>query len=58
MIASIELNGRFRVKLVPEGEVESIFLKAMAELSEKGATTLLAAPAEDGTAYVLEVARR
>ncbi len=58
MLASLELNGSYRLKLAPEGEVEKVFLRAMAELSEKGATTVLALPAADGDEYVLEVARR
>jgi hypothetical protein len=58
MIASLELNGSYRLKLVPQGEVEKVFLKAMAELSEKGATTVLAQPEAEGDEYALEVARR
>jgi len=57
MKASIELNGNYRLRLAPEGEVEAVFLKCMAELSEKGATTLLAQPETGGAEYVLEVQR-
>jgi hypothetical protein len=57
MIATVELNGNYRIKLVPQGEVEEVFLRVMAQLSEKGATTVLAQPAAGGTEYVLEVAR-
>lgn len=57
MTASIELNGEYRVKLIPEGPVEEAFLTAMAKRSESGATTVLAQPETNGVEYVLAVQR-
>ncbi len=58
MNIAIELNGNFRLKLKPESAIEETFLEAMADLSEKGATTVLVLPKEGEVAFVLEVARR
>lgn len=46
-----------RLELEPQTEVDSMFLRLMADASEKGATTILAAPGRNEEAYVLEVGK-
>lgn len=51
----IEINSTLRLRLEPETVLEAAFLKEAAERSEKGATTILAAPSNSASDYVLEV---
>lgn len=51
-------NDTMRLLLIPSGEheeIEAVFLRKMAEASEKGTRTILEMPAVDGREYVLEV---
>ena len=48
-------NTSLRLLMEPETILEAAFLKEMAGQSEKGTTTILAAPAGDGKEYVLVV---
>lgn len=49
------LNGRPKLKLIPDNAAEKLLLEMMAEESEKGATTVLAMPPANGTEFVLSV---
>jgi hypothetical protein len=55
MRCTLEKNGNLRLRLEPTDALERAFLDQMASDSEKGATTILAAPGAQGTEFVLEI---
>jgi len=50
-------NGRPKLKLIPENNVERLILTEMAEACEKGATTVLALPLAESDEFTLEVGK-
>ena len=55
MKTTFEFNGGLRMRMVPEGPVETLILQQMAEQSEKGTTTVIAAPSKGSDEFVLAV---
>ncbi len=57
MKTTFEWNGVPKIRMIPENSVEKLILSEMAEASEKGATTVLAAPADSGSEFILVVGK-
>ena len=55
MKTSFSYNGSARVLMTPENPIEEAILREMAERSEKGSTTVFAAPGRNEKEFVLEV---
>jgi len=50
-------NSNLRLLMEPETVLETAFLKEMAGQSEKGTTTMLNSPEDEGKEYILEVGK-